>query len=167
MAELEITTERRLMSPKQLALFFAKVNQDGPIPDYAPHLGPCWIWTAALSVGYGHFWNGSEVKGAHVMSYEHFVAVLEPGFEPDHLCRVRSCVRWSHLEAVTRRTNSLRGMNPTAITHRTGLCKYGHSMADAYIQPSNGGRRCRTCMWEWNEARRGRGPKAQMSSANG
>lgn len=36
--------------------FWEKVNKDGPVPAYAPELGPCWIWTAfCLWNGYGRF----------------------------------------------------------------------------------------------------------------
>ena|ERR1700694_1946906 len=28
--------------------FWLKVNQNGPVPEHRPELGPCWVWTAAL-----------------------------------------------------------------------------------------------------------------------
>lgn len=83
--------------------FWKKVNKDGPIPSYNPDLGPCWVWLCSLSNGYGWFW--SELQrgiGAHKWSYEASCGAVPSGLELDHLCRVRACVRPSHLEPVTR-----------------------------------------------------------------
>lgn len=107
----------------------------------------CWIWTGALYPGgYGAMGRGRSTEGimrVHRFAYEFFRGPITPGLEPDHLCRVRCCANPWHLELVTRRENILRGNHPTAIRFRTGLCKYGHSMADAYDYGR--GRTCRTC----------------------
>ena len=55
----------------------------------------------------------------------------------DHLCRNRSCVRPDHLQPVTQRENTLRGMSVGAIVRRTGKCLRGHPMAP--------GRECQPC----------------------
>lgn len=97
--------------------FWAKVNKDGPIPDFKPELGPCWIWDGAKdSKGYGNFVeerNRTEgvaryVK-AHTFAFVEENGPLPAGLEPDHLCRVHACVRPSHMEAVTRKVNLNRG----------------------------------------------------------
>ena len=90
--------------------FFSKVNLAGPVPEYAPHLGNCWIWTGALDrKGYGQFWYGERIQGAYVVGYRHVAGLPVPeGHELDHLCRVHACVRFDHLEPVTHRENSQR-----------------------------------------------------------
>jgi hypothetical protein len=90
--------------------FWEKVNKEGPIPDFAPHLGPCWIWTAALNVGYGAFGAGQgRAVGAHVWAFEEANGPVTKGLHLDHLCRVTACVRPSHLEPVPPRENMRRG----------------------------------------------------------
>ena len=127
--------------------FWAKVNKDGPIPEYRPELGPCWIWTGAISHGYGNFWDGHGYIGAHAFSYELSRGEIPNGLEPDHLCRVRACVRDTHLEAVTHRENTIRGMTPNTVTYRTGVCRKGHS--GNFIVRINGRKRCRDCYLDW------------------
>src|SRR5581483_10128599 len=49
--------------------FWEKVDKDGPAPDYAPQLGPCWIWTAGRNPrGYGRFSLGGR-RGGPVLAY--------------------------------------------------------------------------------------------------
>jgi hypothetical protein len=89
--------------------FWPKVNKDGPIPDYAPDLGQCWIWTRAhFKLGYGAFWYDGKLLYAHIVSYELEVGLVPAGLELDHLCRVRDCVRPTHLEPVTHLINVRR-----------------------------------------------------------
>lgn len=118
--------------------FWIKVDKNGPICE---HLGTaCWIWTSAMmDNGYGRF----DKILAH-----HFLGGQPPaGFEWDHLCFVRNCVRPDHLELVTRAENIRRqrshGYRPKA------FCKNGHPYDDANtrILP-NGRRACRTCTRE-------------------
>lgn len=61
----------------------------------------CWLWTGHISrTGYGYALGGL----AH-----HFLVGKPPeGFEWDHLCFVRNCVRPDHLELVTRAENIKR-----------------------------------------------------------
>jgi len=91
-----------------------------------------WLWTGGKhGDGYGVFRVGSTVDGtrrmvlAHVWSYlqEHDEIINEL----DHLpfCRVRNCIRSSHLEDVTHQVNILRGKT-IAATHAAkvvcGIC---------------------------------------------
>ena len=98
------------------ARFWVKVDVRGPIPQHAPHLGPCWLWMAGRDTcGYGKFHlNGREPK-AHRVAYEAMVGLIPDGLTLDHLCRVRHCVRYSHLEPVTLLENWMR--SPRATTH--------------------------------------------------
>lgn len=136
--------------------FTSKVDYDGPTPLDAPHLGPCHLWTACTSKnGYGQFHTGSRTLGtagprpAHVLAWEEANGPVPDGLELDHLCRVRHCVNAAHLEAVTDRENSRRGltgMHQRIKTH----CPQGHEYAGANLieKTQRGGfmnRICRTC----------------------
>ena len=105
--------------------------------------GECWLWIAAKDpCGYGQFfWNGRPHK-AHRVAYELTVGVIPAGLELDHLCRIRHCVRPSHLDPVSHRVNVKRGIHGVMTTH----CPAGHPYdeANTHIQV-HGGRRCRAC----------------------
>ncbi|MCZ4497891.1 MAG: endonuclease [Marmoricola sp.] len=92
------------------ARFETYVDRSGPIPDYAPDLGPCWIWNGVRhkTLDYGRFSIGHRYVQAHRWSYEHHVGPISEGLQIDHLCRVRPCVRPSHLEPVTGQENLRR-----------------------------------------------------------
>lgn len=93
--------------------FWPKVDKDGPLPRWAPFLGPCWIWTGSRSGGgYGRFvvdTTRRESTGAHRFSYELLVGPIPEGLQIDHLCRVRACCNPAHLEPVTTAENVRRG----------------------------------------------------------
>jgi len=133
--------------PTSEELFWAKVDKNGPIPDYAPHLGPCWIWTRGLSNGYGSWAYGPKADpirgGAHRYSYEISVGPIPEGLDLDHLCRIPACVNPTHLEPVTSAENTRRGTRHNLHPY----CRYGHPYdeANTYIVPSTGARQCREC----------------------
>lgn len=72
----------------------------------------CWEYLGALNGGgYGVVGVSkprSKQFRAHRVMYEHFVGPIPEGFDLDHLCRNRKCVRPDHLEAVTRKENLRR-----------------------------------------------------------
>ena len=140
--------------------FWPKVNKSGPIPAARPELGPCWLWTKGLSTaGYGQFYilreDGRPTHAqAHRWVWEEEQGPLDKSIHLDHLCRVRNCVRQSHLEPVTVKENLLRGENPKQVTHRTKICQNGHRIEgdNAYSWTSKKRgytmTRCRTCRRE-------------------
>lgn len=134
--------------------FWPKVDTNGPVPTYAPHLGPCWIWLAHVYpsgyAGFGRGRRGSGMTYAHIWSYEHHVGPIPGGLELDHLCRVRRCVNPDHLEPVTHAENVRRASS--AQTH----CRHGHPYdeANTYID-GVGKRHCRTCDRERHRMARG------------
>ncbi len=128
--------------------FWAKVNKNGSIPEYAPHLGKCWIWTGAQDKGYGIVRIHPQNYKAHRISYTLLIGTIPEGLMLDHLCRNPSCVNPEHLEPVTNSINVMRGVRKTNVTH----CPYRHeySIDNTYLYPCskrypNGRRECKTC----------------------
>jgi hypothetical protein len=126
--------------PKQIE---DKINKSGP--------NGCWLWTGAINkYGYGHFKLDSKTYRAHRIVYQYLIGEIPKGLEPDHLCRVRSCVNPAHLELVTHKVNIQRGKKTRKIgawqrskTH----CPQGHPYdeVNTYIRP-DGKRGCRKCI---------------------
>lgn len=104
----------------------------------------CWEWNASkTSDGYGWFRDGSGPVRAHQWAYEYFIGPVPEGLELDHLCRNRACANPYHLEPVTDRENTIRGVNARPKkTH----CKQGHAFTpdNTYFR-KNGRRACRQC----------------------
>lgn len=106
----------------------------------------CWLWRGALVGGYGQFRVGAKAIPSHRWSFEQECGPVPDGLELDHLCRVRACVRPSHLEPVTHKENTLRGTSFSAIEARQTHCKNGHAFDASNTLPrSGGGRRCLAC----------------------
>lgn len=153
--------------------FWAKGDKHGPISTYRPDLGPCWLWTGSLDGGgYGRF----DRQQAHRFAYEEQVGPIAEGLQGDHLCRVRRCVRPSHLQPVTHAENLRRGaggplsdLRPPAPlpTH----CNWGHELT-----PENTGYRkdtgrpvCRRCSSDRSlksQRRKAGTPDGRIGSAN-
>ena len=72
-------------------------------------LGPCWLWLGCLNVGYAYVTIDGENELVHRHLYQVHVGPVPEGRELDHLCRVRRCVNYWHLEPVTRAVNLQRG----------------------------------------------------------
>ena len=107
----------------------------------------CWLWKGTITEhGYGTLVYRGKRSYAHRFSYEINKGPIPNGLEIDHICRNRSCVNPEHLEAVTHRTNVLRGTGASAQHARRTRCPKGHK----YTR-TKGGRRCRVCI---NDRRR-------------
>ena len=119
----------------------------------------CWIWEGPKDRGgYGKHSEQHAIIYAHRWSYEHFKGPIPAGFQIDHLCRNRACVNPDHLEAVTKKVNTLRSLAPTAMNARKTHCIHGHPFDsnNTYIT-SKGERVCRACRRIWDRQRK-RGP---------
>lgn len=90
--------------------FWAQVDINGPVPDWRPDLGPCWLWTGfAIAKGYGLIHTPDRsTKLASTFAYEDAGGFCPDGWDVDHLCRVPLCVNPHHLEAVTHEENMRR-----------------------------------------------------------
>ena len=113
----------------------------------------CIEWLSGLAgSGYGHFHTtqGPGVPArdvyAHRWSYEYHVGPIASGLHIDHLCRNRKCVNPDHLEVVTQRENTLRGVGFAAKNAVKTRCPHGHAYSpdNTYVD-SKGYRHCRTC----------------------
>jgi len=124
--------------------FLLHVDFDGPVSEYNPELGSCYLWTGAVNpAGYGRFRIKDKTVQAHNFAY----GVIPEGRELDHLCRVHACVRRDHLEAVPHKINLLRGISPAAYHAQAQHCPQNHPYAGSnlYVRPDGKGRGCRRC----------------------
>lgn len=72
------------------------------------HETPCWIWNGKphARTGYCRVKFEGRVVLAHRAMHEQEVGPIPDGYDVDHLCSQRDCVR--HTEAVTRAVNVQR-----------------------------------------------------------
>ena len=126
---------------------FARTNFDGPIPDGNPSLGPCWEFMGyRLPSGYGRVQRGDGViLATHRVSFEYFKGPIPDNFQVDHLCRNRACCNPSHLEAVTHRENTLRGVGAAAMNSRKTHCPKGHPYSGDNLIMDGSNRKCVIC----------------------
>lgn len=104
----------------------------------------CWLWTRHKDdAGYGVFFAHGKFYKAHRYSYEMSHGAIPPGYQIDHLCRVRECVRPAHLEAVTPAVNNIRSFGPSALNARKTHCVRGHEYDR--ISASRQWRKCSRC----------------------
>lgn len=111
----------------------------------------CWEFVGRHVSGYGSFPVDRVPVGAHRVSYELFVGPIPVGYQIDHLCRNRGCVRPDHLEAVTPQVNSVRSNSPSGLNSRKTTCVNGHQFD---LIRSDGYRGCRTCHRDVERRRR-------------
>lgn len=113
----------------------------------------CWLWTGALSEGYGHtkVTNNGKQLSAHTTVYRLLRGPICEGFEPDHLCRVRCCVNPDHIEPVTKKENTMRGVGVGAVNAKRTECKNGHPFDESNTRFYKNRRYCRACS---NKAKR-------------
>lgn len=115
---------------------------------YEPMSG-CWLWGGTYGYfGYGVFkYSGQKSRPAHRVVYEILRGEIQPGLHLDHLCRNHACVNPDHLEPVTSRVNTLRGVGPSAVNAKKTHCKNGHEFTPENTMFVDGGRAraCRKC----------------------
>lgn len=90
--------------------------------------GGCWNWIGGRAHQYGIFrLHNTQVKRAHVVSYELVVGAIPDGKELDHVCRNTLCVNPAHLEAVSHAENIRRGLRGR-LHAQPETCKNGHAL---------------------------------------
>ena len=125
----------------------------------------CWLWRGAKRNGYGMFviplaedslWKAGRVQpNAHRYMWEQVMGPVTQEMQLDHLCRVRACVNPFHLEVVTSRENTLRGVSHAAVCIRENRCGKGHEFTPENTQLYRGRRKCRICRTIYQKAYRG------------
>lgn len=152
----------RLPPRIRLKIVFRDAPADRPVA------GQCWIWTGGkTSAGYGLTRFDGKQRYLHRIAYTLCVEEIPAGLHIDHRCRVVDCCNPDHLDAVTPRVNTLRGLKATKRE-----CINGHPLSGHNLVWNNNGpgrprtRRCRTCFnashresrkrhgAKWNAARR-------------
>ena len=118
------------------------MNLDNFVPE--PNSG-CWLWLGGVNEGYGRVRVGRKQAMAHRVMYEREVGPIPKGLTLDHLCRVRSCVNPAHLEPVTTRENTLRGVGVSALNAQKVACVRGHRFDSKNTYHLRGKRSCRAC----------------------
>lgn len=114
----------------------------------------CWEWLGRKDrQGYGRFNANGKCHSAHRSSYELFIGRIDKGLEIDHLCRVTGCINPEHLEAVTKKENTLRGISFAAINSRKTKCPKGHPLSGDNLKFRTYGRECKTCHKRGNDLR--------------
>jgi hypothetical protein len=107
----------------------------------------CWIWQLRLVDGYGVIQDEGKDRLAHVVAYEHYIGKVPKNKQVSHTCKQRDCVNPAHLIALSHKIVVNIGDSPTAIVHRTGICKKGtHKLeGENVIYTSDGFETCRQC----------------------
>ena len=108
----------------------------------------CWLWTGTIGYwGYGQFASRGKTYRAHRLVYEAVRGSVPSTL--DHLCRNKLCVNPDHLEAVSVRENTLRGVGPAAQNVRKQYCTRGHQLVGENLRTKQGRygllRVCRAC----------------------
>lgn len=112
----------------------------------------CWNWNLFIKPnGYAQTSLAGKLKYVHRLSYEIFKGDIPEGLQIDHLCRNRKCVNPNHLEIVTPKQNTRRGLVcgcPSDGGYKK-ICKRGHLIMGGNIYWRNTGYgACRTCRRE-------------------
>src|SRR6478736_10003428 len=130
------------------ARFWSKVDVGSPLQ--------CWGWKGRLSgKGYGQFDmpDGRQAR-SHRIAYALKKGEIPIGMVVDHICRTRHCCNPSHLRAVSNAENVLSGIGVTADNSRKTHCLNGHELSGWNLMPKVGGRECRRCAYDRDNARK-------------
>lgn len=115
--------------------FDCKIDKNGPIGMYRAPPTPCWLWLAGKDTyGYGVFNLGLTLgnQSSHRFSYERQSGLIPEGAQLDHLCRVRHCCNFDHLELVTPKENVQRGLT-MGNTRNTGIKNFSAKLTEEQV----------------------------------
>lgn len=116
----------------------------------------CWEWSGGTnSEGYGNFSLKNQAVKAHRYSFGYFKGEIPKGFVVDHLCRNHKCVNPDHLEAVSNKTNIIRGVGLASQESKRTHCPFGHEYTEDNIyRTKNKYRNCKACAIRRSKERR-------------
>ena len=117
------------------------------------NMDECLIWEGAkTNHGYGNISIHLNGKTRWLVTHRLVFAaqVSTENFsdlEIDHLCRNRLCCNIDHLEAVTTKVNTHRGISFSAVNKLKTHYKWGHEFneTNTWVSPNGKRRRCRIC----------------------
>ena len=115
----------------------------------------CIEWNGTITkCGYGQIRLDGKLFYVHRVAYTLYHGSIPKGLQIDHLCRNRKCFNPEHLEAVTNKENSIRGLTgsnnkQSKQTH----CIRGHEFNESNTRIYNGKRKCLKCEIIYNKAR--------------
>ena len=110
----------------------------------------CWTWDGYVEGnGYCRTMINKKRQLVHRVIYELLVGEIPSDLQLDHLCRNTRCCNPKHLEPVTAKVNTLRGVGPSAINSKKTHCINGHefTVENTYIRKDNNTRRCKRCQY--------------------
>lgn len=129
----------------------ARVQRPTPFDDSyevrdCGHDTPCWVcrWRPNKT-GYCLLTVDGVRDYAHRHAYRRFKGEIPAVLTLDHLCRNTRCMNPEHLEAVSIRTNILRGTSLAANNARKTHCVRGHEFTPENTRVRTKGRSCRAC----------------------
>lgn len=138
-------------------MFFADPRMEKWFRRFESHIdkgeepGDCHLWKEECAhdeAGYGvaRDWNG-KVRRTHIIVYELYTGAPVPDDEVvDHECRIHGCCNFSHLQAKTRKENTLLGVGPTALNAKKTHCtKCEKPYDEENTQWHSGRRECKNC----------------------
>ena len=87
----------------------------------------CWLWTAKKDDGYGRWAPPGKAQQylVHRLAFAVLKEKIQEGMQIDHLCKTRHCVNPDHLEQVTSKENTRRGLS-NVFNSDPDLCPHGH-----------------------------------------
>lgn len=113
-----------------------------------PKINGCVLWVGSKSgSGYGQMQFGKRKEMAHRISYQLFVGPIPKGMSIDHICQVKLCVNYLHLQPMLLRDNILLGSKA-----QNTNCPHGHPFEGRNLIWNKTSRMCRICKQEKDRA---------------
>lgn len=126
---------------------FVQLNGDSPQAKsnpvgYVIEENGCWSWVGKHDrKGYGMWVTDGECY-AHRVLYKRHKGPIPRGLQLDHLCRKRDCVNPDHVEPVTPKVNTARGLSRKF--HMGKTIKIAPAVRDEVAKAVAGGESCTT-----------------------
>jgi hypothetical protein len=146
--------------------FWSKVSKDGPVPEHAPELGPCWPWDGGRDeAGYGIFYFTDEL-GRRRKTRAHRWLLGQQRSKPlsrevvgeedgCHRCDNPPCCNPGHLYVGTRKQNVGDAVERSRLWQlRKDTCPKGHPLDGEKKQKGATRRYCKTCEANTSRQRR-------------